>query len=182
MIHGGKLNFNYFFNHSLACNFGLLPKLKYDGIIDTYLKLFGENSVYVFLYEDLRNGFDEEIKKIMNLLGIRSDIEFNNTTVNRSLSNSATFLVRQMNKIWALDFNEQYYNWINSNLRNREKLRWRIIRILKRIEALKPMSKDRKETSMLSATQKARIREYYHSSNARLSKMLNRPLNELNYY
>ena len=57
--------------------------------------------------------------------------------VNPGLSKAAIGLIRFMNCLTASDFNEQYYNWMNHHIPATEKLRWLLVRMLKKAEAAK---------------------------------------------
>jgi len=178
---GGKISFKKFLYESLACNYCLLPKLEYDRIISLYGNLFGDDSVHVYLQEDLKSNPKETLNSLMKFLNVNQNIDFKHAIIKKGLSNLSIHFIRNINKFLAYDYNEQYYQLGGlSNLNSKELIRNKIAGLIETIDGtiFKIISKKR----LLGKAEAQYIREYFCESNEKLSILLKRDIRNLGYY
>ncbi|CAN5477641.1 hypothetical protein BH11BAC1_BH11BAC1_11900 [soil metagenome] len=179
IMHGGKLGFKKFLSKSYAHNYSLLPKLYFDQAIKYYMNKFGKENVYVYLLEDFKRDLKSELDKILSFAGATTLGIYRKDQVNVGLNKYSIGLLRQLNKLIASDFNEQYYNWMNQKLNAKEKFRWRIVRALNKFEEIGLISLNKK---LCSPEEKKQLNEMFLKSNKNLSLLLGKDLSALGYY
>jgi hypothetical protein len=135
VVHGGKLGFKRFLYESFSCNYCLLPKLQFDKVIMLYRKLFGDDSVYVYLQERLKSRPTVGLGGLMNFLGVDDSVEFQHRLTYKGLSKTSIDCIRLLNRLVADDYNEQYYNvGVSERWSKTEWTRRRFIRVLRGVE------------------------------------------------
>lgn len=178
---GGRLSLKYLLYESFAFRYGLFTKLQYDKVISLYMDLFGRDSVYVYLHEDLKNNFDMAIQGIVSFIDADLDVDLSSKSINRGLGAFSLELLRIVNNLVAYDFNEQYQNRFLRNSNLREKYRFKFANLLKKIEAL--LLKDtRPKRRLISKSDINYINDYFKDSNKSLADLLSRDIANLGYY
>ncbi|MCU4165573.1 hypothetical protein [Carboxylicivirga caseinilyticus] len=170
IVHGGRINWNYFLYHSHYFKYHLLPKLYYDKVIELYYYLFKKDNVHVYLHEELKNDANNTLTLINRFIGINKS-NFEITSVYEGMSKKQSELVRFINSIFVIDSSEECH------LRNgryldfsRSKKRRKIIKWIRSNLALNSKSK------YVTSKDLNFIQELFKDSNSRLSKILNKEL------
>ena len=177
IVHGGKLSFRYFINSSYGFNYGLKSKLMFDQAISLYHKLFGKEHVHVYLLEDFKLNLENELNRICAFIGVDKPSSYKKEMVNVGLGKNSTSLLRMLNCMLAKDFNEQYYRWQQRQLDDSEKLRWFVVRALRKLESYG----QNKPVSLYNSDLKSQVQQMFSASNARLSALLQRDLKQEGY-
>ncbi|MFY0598038.1 MAG: hypothetical protein JXR03_00105 [Cyclobacteriaceae bacterium] len=104
VIQGGVMRFKDFINVDRKWNIYVRAfnpdYLKYDGLIDKYLEVFGGKNVLILRQEDLKvdeKGFIERIEEVIGKKSNEGAIEKSKNKANRSLSNLAISILRIVN-------------------------------------------------------------------------------------
>ncbi len=179
VILGGKLSYHDFISDSYAFTYGLVPKLNYEKLISYYFNLFGKDNVHVYMLEDFKHDLVVELNGIMRFMGLEPMRSYKTDKVNAGLSEWASVFIRRMNSILASDFNEQYHNWMNHRMSLREKFRWKVVRLIKKAEAVNLLRLNKKLTDEKTNQQ---FNNMFRDSNRKLSLLLNKDLSKLGYY
>jgi len=180
--HGGKQKFSYFFNNSYAYNSGLKVKLKYNEVVNYYVELFGKQAMHVLVFEQIFLNNTYNLNKLTDFLKLNSVDIPKQKAVNNRMSKFSISIMRLINSLLAKDFNEQYNLRLNGNHSYSEKIRWTLIRLLKRIEANKLFPKSIFSYSYLSQKQKSELLNYYKYSNSHLANSFDLELDQYGYY
>jgi hypothetical protein len=175
IVHGGKLRFSHFIHQSFAFHYGLKSKLMFDQAIALYAELFGKENLHVYLLEDLKLRFKEELDRMLAFTGAGVMTSYKKQMVNVSLGRNATALLRMINVLLAKDFNEQYYNWQHQRLLRKEKMRWFFVRLLRKL------SFGGKGKSLFTTEARRHTEQLFSASNERLAAMLQRDLKKEGY-
>jgi hypothetical protein len=94
---GGTLSPSSFLFCPNSSGKNIFNKLKYNELISYYISLFGENKVYLYLYEDFLNIKTESLNSLARFLEISIASWNDNIVLNPSLSKSATAIMRYSN-------------------------------------------------------------------------------------
>ena len=157
---GGKLGLKDFLYKSFACNYCLLPKLEYDKVISLYSDLFGEDSVYVYLQEDLKLCPKKTLSNLMEFLNVDQNICFKNAIIKKGLSNLSVHVIRVVNKFLTYDFDEQYYQLGGmSNINSNEFIRNKITGIVETLD--RSIFKINTKKSLLGKKEIQSIQKYF---------------------
>ncbi len=175
VILGGKLTFDRFLNQSMAASYGLLPRLEYDKVIQRYSDLFGPENIHVYLLEDLKENSADVVAKLLSFMGISEPVTPAIRDTNKGISRFSINSIRLINKLMLDDFSEQYYRWVNQDVSRTESLRWRLVRLLKRLE------KNGRPGHFVTENHRAQIKERFRSSNERLAILLQKDIHRLGY-
>lgn len=182
IIHGGKLSFKYFLNNSFNFNYALSAKLQYDKVISMYYELFGSENVHIYLHEELLKDPVLEINQMADFMGIKEFESISITKTYASMSRCSMEIIRFMNHLLAMDFNEQYFLVGRSNLWSmREKVRRGIISLFQKLQKTGIPKRICKKSYMTEQI-KNEIRSKYNSSNHMLEKILGIDLEKYEYY
>lgn len=158
---GGQLSFTEFL-HTEEVKSGLMPKLKYDLVIETMYDIFGKDQVHIYQQEKLKSNCHEEIKKIIKF--IDSDFDVNSVDIDQkhiSLTDFKTNIIRHLNSLIGIDF------FMHRNINtNKKKLQSKIVDIIEKV----PMKYTGKK--LINESQINYIQEYYSESNKNLLHIL----------
>ncbi|RPI75570.1 MAG: hypothetical protein EHM45_14780 [Desulfobacteraceae bacterium] len=105
---GGYLSFKGFLDDEKIAGKDLLEHLKYATIIEYYMQLFGQENIYLGIYEEFErypDTFVEELSAFMGVKKIYFDKDFHDRKINRSYSPLSLLLARGFNRIQKTKFN-----------------------------------------------------------------------------
>lgn len=147
--------------------------LKYDRIVSLYLEVFGRENVLVMPHEMLKKSKEDYLKKVQTFLN-DSFVELPEVTVNRSLTNFSTGLLRILNHFTFSSEKPNNLIWNKISTMNFRKL-FQVILDPYLISTFSGRSSYLKESDLLY------INQYYSASNKKLSAMLDQDLKSLGY-
>ncbi len=181
IIHGGKLNFNFFLYNSYLFNRCLYPKLNYDRVITLYRKLFDDN-FYVYIYEKFFTNIDKELQKICHFIGIDEIQNHKNDRIYVGLTKFSTEIIRNMNKLISKDFSEQFYDvGDRTRLNLLEKSRRRVIQVVRIFDSvIRIVFKLR--SSYLKSKHTKHIQYIFSESNKHLTQILDKDINKFGFW
>lgn len=175
VILGGKMSFDRFLKNSMAAEYGLLPRLEYDKVIQYYFDLFGLDRVHVYLLEEMKLNSAGVVSEMLRFMKIDQDVELVLNNTNKGISRFSINAIRFVNRLLLDDSSEQYYRWVNQDVGTIEALRWRMIRLIKRLE------KNGRPGNFVTPEYRIEIRSRFRESNERLAAMLGKELSDLGY-
>jgi len=103
---GGTLSFEDFVYDPIVSP-GLIEKLKYHKIINMYAELFGQNNIFVGLFEDFKSDNELFAKRVFEFIGCSDDWRFaaQELIVNPSLRKPGLEIQRFINRFLRNDLN-----------------------------------------------------------------------------
>ena len=178
--HGGKLTFNNFFYKSNYIR-ELRKKLEYDFLIDMYFKNFSESNVKVLIFEKIFQQTGPDLEELDTFLKFKTKVNFIDTSINKKLSKTKLNILRFVNIFLANKFYIQYQNRVRRDQSFIEKIRWYLVRFLKKIEITKPLIFSNKKNKFMTDNQIQEIEKYFEESNSKLAKILKIDLKKFGY-
>ncbi len=148
-------------------------------------KLFGENNVFVGIFEHLDNNMDLFLKEFFSFLNLdlieKKNLDLSKKNVGKKTNQKEYFRRRHLSKkpikgslniiVSFFPFKRFFFNILNRNLKDKIKiLSYHLDRILLNQDRIK-----------LTQDDVSKIKEYYSEDNEKLSKLLKVDLRKLNY-
>lgn len=178
---GGSGSINHFLTRESERNieYFSLNSLRYDRVLDYYQNLFGNDSVFSYLYEDLSRDSETFLNRLFDFVGVsgmrpeeyhsdeRVNISYANTTI-RFASVAHRFIHSRFNPAPIVP--ERVFN--ATKLRKILNHHWFDLGIARRLESRQIKLTDEKRASLA---------EHYRESNRRLRDNFNLPIEEFNY-
>ena len=107
----------------MAAEYGLLPRLEYDKVIQYYFDLFGLDRVHVYLLEEMKLNSAGVVSEMLRFMKIDQDVELVLNNTNKGISRFSINAIRFVNRLLLDDSSEQYYRWVNQDVGTIEALR-----------------------------------------------------------
>jgi hypothetical protein len=188
---GGKINFYDFIESQLTNPYLDGDYIDWFPYIQTLHEIFGEENVHVILYEDINKSPQNVLDQLSLFSGISKFKKADTKKVNPSLSKTGLNIKRFLNILVPHQYGDSQYGYFNRYLFGAKPTKygntiWKLkYKVFKGASLQLVAMIDRvfgfKNKYVLSDEQKESIYQKYKESNLKLSKLLKRNLQSLDY-
>lgn len=158
-------------------------KLKYELLIDHYIKLFGKENILFLSYEEMKENMDDYLQKIMSFLKLTNIVTYKNTNVNYS---NRSYLIIQIARFFnrlAKIFLKLFVSspQKNGNKYNHWLYRYYVFRYVFLVKELLPSRLHSSSKLKIGKKWETVIKNYFHESNKKTQALTGLPLDKYKY-